>query len=72
MRDGDPVRAGDRITEGPINPHDILRIKGIKEVQEALVDEIQEVYRLQGVRIDDKHVEVIVRQMLLSSRCCWE
>jgi len=68
VRDGDTVRAGDRLTEGPVNPHDILRIKGIKEVQEALVDEIQEVYRLQGVRIDDKHVEVIVRQMLQKVR----
>src|SRR4030095_12490977 len=58
------VRARDRLTECPINPHDILKIKGIKEVQEYLVNEIQEVYRLQGVRIDDKHVEVIVRQML--------
>jgi DNA-directed RNA polymerase subunit beta' len=64
VQDGDRVIAGDRLTEGPINPHDILRIKGIKEVQEYLVNEIQEVYRLQGVRIDDKHVEVIVRQML--------
>ncbi len=68
VRDGDFVRAGDRLTEGPINPHDILRIKGIKEVQEALVDEIQEVYRLQGVRIDDKHIEIIVRQMLQKVR----
>jgi DNA-directed RNA polymerase subunit beta' len=57
------VRAG-TVTEGPINPHDILKIKGIEEVQEYLVNEIQEVYRLQGVRIDDKHIETIVRQML--------
>jgi DNA-directed RNA polymerase subunit beta' len=64
VQDGDRVKAGDRLTEGPINPHDVLHIKGIKEVQEYLVNEIQEVYRLQGVRIDDKHVEVIVRQML--------
>ena len=62
------MRAGDRLTEGPINPHDILRIKGIKEAQEYLVEEIQEVYRLQGVRIDDKHIEVIVRQMLQKVR----
>ncbi|HEV8480090.1 MAG TPA: DNA-directed RNA polymerase subunit beta' [Candidatus Eisenbacteria bacterium] len=62
------VRAGERLTEGPINPHDILRIKGIEEVQEYLVNEIQEVYRLQGVRIDDKHIEVIVRQMLQKVR----
>jgi DNA-directed RNA polymerase subunit beta' len=64
VRDGDIVRAGDKLSEGPINPHDILRIKGINAVQEYLVNEIQEVYRLQGVRINDKHIEVIVRQML--------
>ncbi|MDI6809336.1 MAG: DNA-directed RNA polymerase subunit beta' [Candidatus Eisenbacteria bacterium] len=68
VQDGDAVKAGERLTEGPINPHDILRIKGIKEVQEYLVNEIQEVYRLQGVRIDDKHIEVIVRQMLQKVR----
>ena len=62
------MRAGDRLTEGPINPHDILKIKGIEEVQEYLVNEIQEVYRLQGVRINDKHIEVIVRQMLQKVR----
>ena len=64
VQDGYEVRAGDRLTDGPINPHDILRVKGINEVQEYLVDQIQEIYRLQGVRIDDKHIEVIVRQML--------
>ena len=68
VQEGSPVRAGDRLTEGPINPHDILKIKGIEEVQEYLVNEIQEVYRLQGVRIDDKHIEVIVRQMLQKVR----
>ena len=68
VQEGDPVRAGERLTEGPVNPHDILKIKGIKEVQEYLLNEIQEVYRLQGVRIDDKHVEVIVRQMLQKVR----
>ena len=68
VQEGDQVRAGDRLTEGPINPHDILRIKGIKEAQEYLVEEIQEVYRLQGVRIDDKHIEVVVRQMLQKVR----
>jgi DNA-directed RNA polymerase subunit beta' len=68
VQEGSAVRAGDRLTEGPINPHDILRIKGIEEVQEYLVNEIQEVYRLQGVRIDDKHIEVIVRQMLQKVR----
>ena len=65
LHDGDFVRAGDPLTGGKINPHDILRVRGIKEVQEYLVDEIQEVYRTQGVRIDDKHIETIVRQMLL-------
>jgi DNA-directed RNA polymerase subunit beta' len=68
VQEGDVMRAGDRLTEGPINPHDILKIKGIEEVQEYLVNEIQEVYRLQGVRIDDKHIEVIVRQMLQKVR----
>ncbi|MEZ4650152.1 MAG: hypothetical protein R3E97_15480 [Candidatus Eisenbacteria bacterium] len=64
VQEGYEVMAGDRLTEGPINPHDILRVKGMNEVQEYLVDQIQEVYRIQGVKIDDKHVEVIVRQML--------
>jgi DNA-directed RNA polymerase subunit beta' len=68
VQEGSQVRSGDRLTEGPINPHDILKIKGIEEVQEYLVNEIQEVYRLQGVRIDDKHIEVIVRQMLQKVR----
>ncbi len=68
VQEGDLVRAGDRLTEGPVNPHDILRIKGIKEAQEYLVEEIQEVYRLQGVRIDDKHIETVVRQMLQKVR----
>jgi DNA-directed RNA polymerase subunit beta' len=60
----DLVTAGDRLTEGPLNPFDILNIKGVNAAQEYLVNEIQEVYRLQGVRINDKHIEVIVRQML--------
>jgi DNA-directed RNA polymerase subunit beta' len=68
VQEGSQVRAGERLTEGPINPHDVLKIKGIEEVQEYLVNEIQEVYRLQGVRIDDKHIEVIVRQMLQKVR----
>jgi DNA-directed RNA polymerase subunit beta' len=68
VQDGDYVHAGDRLTEGPVNPHDILKIKGIQAVQEYLVNEIQEVYRLQGVRIDDKHIETIVRQMLQKVR----
>jgi DNA-directed RNA polymerase subunit beta' len=64
VHDGDKVKAGERLCEGPIDPHDILRIKGVNDVQEYLVNEIQEVYRLQGVKINDKHIEVIVRQML--------
>ncbi|MFC1512567.1 DNA-directed RNA polymerase subunit beta' [bacterium] len=66
--EGDKVRAGDSLTDGAINPHDILRVKGDKEVQEYLVNEIQEVYRLQGVTINDKHIEIIVRQMLSNVR----
>ena len=62
--DGDHVVAGERLTEGSVNPHDILKINGIHSVQEYLLNEIQEVYRLQGVKINDKHIEVIVRQML--------
>jgi DNA-directed RNA polymerase subunit beta' len=68
VQEGDHVRAGDRLTEGPVNPHDTLKIKGIQAVQEYLVNETQEVYRLQGVRINDKHIEVIVRQMLQKVR----
>ena len=65
---GDRVSAGDRLCEGSVDPHDILHIKGVNEVQEYLVNEIQEVYRLQGVKINDKHIEVIVRQMLQKVR----
>ncbi len=68
VHEGDQVRAGDRLSEGPINPHDILRIKGPRAVQEYLLNEIQEVYRLQGVKINDKHIGVIVRQMLQKVR----
>ncbi len=64
VRTGDFVEAGDEITEGSVNPHDILKIKGVHGVQAYLVKEVQRVYRLQGVDIDDKHIEVIVRQML--------
>ena len=64
----DRVKAGDRLCEGSIDPHDILRIKGPNAVQEYLVNEIQEVYRLQGVKINDKHIETIVRQMLQKVR----
>ncbi len=62
--DGDFVKAGQALMDGSANPHDILRVRGEKELAKFLVDEIQEVYRLQGVRINDKHIEVIVRQML--------
>ncbi len=68
VQEGDYVKAGDRLTEGAINPHDILRIKGPFAVQEYLVNEIQDVYRLQGVKISDKHIEVIVRQMMQKVR----
>jgi DNA-directed RNA polymerase subunit beta' len=62
--EGDYVRAGEPLMDGSANPHDILRIRGVKELARYLVDEVQEVYRLQGVSINDKHIEVIVRQML--------
>ena len=68
VHEGDMVRAGDRLSEGPVNPHDILRVKGPRAVQEYLLNEIQEVYRLQGVRINDKHIGCIVRQMLQKVR----
>ncbi len=68
VHEGDRVLAGDRMCEGSIDPHDILGIKGVGDVQEYLVNEIQEVYRLQGVKINDKHIEVIVRQMLQKVR----
>jgi len=64
VHSGDFVKAGEALMDGPINPHDILRVKGEKELAKYLVDEVQEVYRLQGVEINDKHIEVIVRQML--------
>ncbi|MEK6531893.1 MAG: DNA-directed RNA polymerase subunit beta' [Deltaproteobacteria bacterium] len=64
VREGDRVRAGEPLMDGSANPHDILRVLGVKELAKYLVDEVQEVYRLQGVKINDKHIEVIVRQML--------
>ena len=64
VREGDRVRAGEPLMDGSANPHDILSILGVKELAKYLVDEVQEVYRLQGVKINDKHIEVIVRQML--------
>ena len=62
--EGDSVEAGDELTEGSVNPHDILKIKGVKGVQAYLLKEVQSVYRLQGVEISDKHIEIIIRQML--------
>lgn len=62
--EGDFVRAGEPLMDGSVNPHDILKIRGIKDLAKYLVNEVQEVYRLQGVKINDKHIEVIVRQML--------
>ncbi|OQB23407.1 MAG: DNA-directed RNA polymerase subunit beta' [Firmicutes bacterium ADurb.Bin182] len=64
VRDGDTVEAGDELTEGSINPHDILKIKGVKGVQAYMLKEVQSVYRSQGVEISDKHIEIIIRQML--------
>jgi len=64
VKDGMSVRAGDRITEGSVNPHDILRVSGLRDTQRYLVHEVQKVYKSQGVEINDKHIEVMVRQML--------
>ena len=64
VQEGDHVEAGDELTEGSVNPHDILKIKGVKAVQAYLLKEVQSVYRLQGVEISDKHIEIIIRQML--------
>ena len=68
VMDGQVLEAGDELTEGSVNPHDILRIKGIRAVQDYMIREVQRVYRLQGVEINDKHIEVIVRQMLKKIR----
>lgn len=64
VQDGQMLEAGDELTEGSVNPHDILKIKGVRAVQDYMIQEVQRVYRLQGVEINDKHVEMIVRQML--------
>ena len=64
VKEADIVEAGDELTEGSVNPHDILKIKGVRAVQDYMLQEVQRVYRLQGVEINDKHIEVIVRQML--------
>jgi DNA-directed RNA polymerase subunit beta' len=68
VQNADVIRAGDRLSDGAVDPHDILRIKGVGAVQEYLVNEIQEVYRMQGVKINDKHIETIVRQMMQKVR----
>ena len=68
IQDGAQLEAGDELTEGSVNPHDILRIKGLRAVQDYMIQEVQRVYRLQGVDINDKHIEVIVRQMLKKVR----
>lgn len=68
VMDGDIIEAGDELTEGSVNPHDILKIKGVRAVQDYMIQEVQRVYRLQGVEINDKHIEVIVRQMLKKVR----
>ena len=68
IQDGDILEAGDELTEGSVNPHDILKIKGLRAAQDYMLREVQRVYRLQGVDINDKHIEVIVRQMLKKVR----
>ena len=68
IMDGQLLEAGDELTEGSVNPHDILRIKGVRAVQDYMLREVQRVYRLQGVEISDKHIEVLVRQMLKKIR----
>ena len=68
VMDGQVLEAGDELTEGSVNPHDILKIKGVRAVQDYMIREVQRVYRLQGVEINDKHIEVIVRQMLKKIR----
>ena len=68
IQDGVYLEAGDELTEGSENPHDILKIKGLRAVQDYMIQEVQRVYRLQGVEINDKHIEVIVRQMLKKIR----
>ena len=68
VKDGDEIFAADEITEGSVNPHDILKIKGVEAVQNYMLREVQKVYRSQGVEINDKHIEIIVRQMLKKTR----
>ncbi len=68
VKEGQLIEAGDELTEGSVNPHDILKVKGVRAVQDYMIREVQKVYRLQGVEINDKHIEVIVRQMLKKIR----
>ena len=68
VQDGQVLEAGDELTEGSVNPHDILKIKGVRAVQDYMIREVQRVYRLQGVEINDKHIEMIVHQMLKKVR----
>ncbi len=68
VQDNQVIDAGDELTEGSVNPHDILKIKGVRAVQDYMIQEVQRVYRLQGVEINDKHIEMIVRQMLKKVR----
>src|SRR5690606_29159927 len=68
VTEGQRVEAGDELTEGSVNPHDILKIRGVKGVQMYLLQEVQKVYRMQGVEINDKHIEIIIRQMLRKVR----
>ena len=68
VQDGAVLEAGDELTEGSVNPHDILKIKGLRAVQDYMIHEVQRVYRLQGVEINDKHIELIVHQMLKKVR----
>ncbi|MBS1783804.1 MAG: DNA-directed RNA polymerase subunit beta', partial [Acidobacteria bacterium] len=64
VQDGDEIRAGEKLTEGAVSPHDLLKVQGEKALQAFLVNEVQEVYRAQGVTINDKHIETIIRQMM--------
>jgi DNA-directed RNA polymerase subunit beta' len=68
VADGDHIEVGQQLTQGAPDPQDVLRILGVRKAQEHLVDEVQQVYRSQGVSIHDKHIEIIVRQMLRRSR----
>jgi len=68
VRDESPVRAGDELTEGSVNPHELLKVRGVRGVQTYLLHEVQRVYRLQGVEINDKHIEIVMRQMLRKVR----